>query len=156
VYDVEAEGGLVGGGQRSTPVPRPTEEPLDLMMAMRERAAHRGRQRRRKSPATQTPLDHSPREDALPLEDIAYDPESMPPPPPARGAHAADSKQPDDAVDERGADVLPAAQGDRRQTRDADERPAGKPEERPRPAKRNGRPSVPSWDDVMFGARPRD
>ena len=22
------------------------------------------------------------------------------------------------------------------------------------PARRNGRPSVPSWDDIMFGARP--
>jgi hypothetical protein len=35
------------------------------------------------------------------------------------------------------------------------------PEPRPAPAKaapapprRNGRPSVPSWDDIMFGARP--
>jgi hypothetical protein len=27
---------------------------------------------------------------------------------------------------------------------------------KPRPAKKSGRPSVPSWDDVMFGARPRD
>jgi hypothetical protein len=28
--------------------------------------------------------------------------------------------------------------------------------ERPTPRRRAGRPSVPSWDDVMFGAKPRD
>jgi hypothetical protein len=136
VYDVEAEGGLQSASRRSMPPARPTEEPLDLMMAMRERASHRGRPRRRKSPATQTPLDQAPREDALPLDDIAYDPESMPPPPPARGTHPVDE-----------ADPEPAGE---------DDRPEPATPERPRAAKKNGRPSVPSWDDVMFGARPRD
>jgi hypothetical protein len=137
------------------------------MMAMRERAAHRGRPRRRKGPAAQTPLDDAPREDALPLEDIAYDPESMPPPPAARGTHPADDAVAvDDSVldDHRlddsvldvhrlddsllGDDVLPAAEDDGRE-------PAAQ-QQKPRPAKKNSRPSVPSWDDVMFGARPRD
>jgi hypothetical protein len=139
VYDVEAEDGLQAAAGRSMPVARPTEEPLDLMMAMRERASHRGRPRRRKSPATQTPLDGAPREDALPLEEIAYDPESMPPPPGARGPHPADEPP---AAEE------PAVE------ESAVEEPVV--EARPRPAKKNGRPSVPSWDDVMFGARPRD
>ena len=68
-------------------VERPSrEEPVDLMTAMRERASARGRRGgRRKSAPTQTPVDAAPREDALPLEDIAYDPETMPPPPAARG-----------------------------------------------------------------------
>ncbi|QGN57526.1 septation protein SepH [Nostocoides sp. HKS02] len=86
VFDVEAEGGVAGTTRRTPPALR-TEEPLDLMMAMRERASHRGRPRRRKGSASQTPLDEAPREDALPLEDLAYDPESMPPPPAARGIH---------------------------------------------------------------------
>ena len=42
------------------------------MTAMRERASHRGRPRRRggKAAASQTPGDHAPREDALPLEEL--------------------------------------------------------------------------------------
>jgi hypothetical protein len=85
VYDVEAEGG-VGSARRAAPRSTSTttpasarggtlDEPLDLMSAMRERASHRGRPRRRKSPPTQTPGDDAPRSDALPLEDLAYDPE---------------------------------------------------------------------------------
>lgn len=252
VYDVEAEGGVQATPRRTAP-PR-AEEPLDLMTAMRERASHRGRPRRRgaKASATQTPGDQAPREDALPLEDLAYDPETMPPPPAARGPHPLDpapasdesptpeaqelvvdearaeepvldesvrdgsvrdeaaldepavatppepgpqaeveveteveseedveeptatverltavapSTEPapahapaptpasnevqdeqDDAADDRHEDVGPAAESDE---------PIAAPE-RPRPAKKSGRRSVPSWDDVMFGARSRD
>jgi hypothetical protein len=125
------------------------------MMAMRERASHRGRPRRRKGAASQTPLDQAPREDALPLEDLGYDPESMPPPPAARGEHPNDSEQPGDALDtpidtpiDTPGEAAGEAIGD-------DVLPAAAPE-RPRPTKRSGRPSVPSWDDVMFGAKPRD
>ncbi|SDO86408.1 Protein of unknown function [Pedococcus dokdonensis] len=221
VYDVEAEGG-VGSARRAAP--RATgassgsgEEPLDLMSAMRERASHRGRPRRRKSPPTQTPGDEAPREDALPLERLAYDPESMPPPPAARGQHPLDDGLDDDLdvdrPDDRGSntepptdhpqdqhdddqhdddqhdddrhdddphddhhddqnddhhDVLPAAPASaddlaeaRRAPEDADDasdRPDGEREPTAaRPAaKKSGRRSVPSWDDVMFGARPRD
>ncbi|MGA8980297.1 MAG: septation protein SepH, partial [Pedococcus sp.] len=89
VYDVEAEGGVQAAPRRTAP-PR-TEEPVDLMTAMRERASHRGRPRRRgKASAAHTPGDEAPREDALPLEDLAYDPETMPPPPAARGPHPLD------------------------------------------------------------------
>jgi hypothetical protein len=157
VYDVEAEGG-VDASHGAPAVPRHTEEPLDLMMAMRERASHRGRPRRRRSPAAQTPLDHEPREDALPLAEIGYDPESMPPPPAARGTHPDEGGLGDDTVvghddtanDDQGGpgdDILPGADDDAAAV-------ASTP--RARPAKKSGRPSVPSWDDVMFGARPRD
>lgn len=187
VYDVEAEGG-VGSARRaaaraaaSSSGASATEEPLDLMSAMRERASHRGRPRRRKTPPTQTPGDDAPRADALPLEDLGYDPESMPPPPGAKGLHPFDDH--DSGV---GHDVLPAA-------RETEPEPAAEPEpvaERPDPevevpaeppasseadpdgaksaddaprtvagagsSKKPGRRSVPSWDDVMFGAKPRD
>ena len=109
VYDVEAEGGVAAGTRRKEPDPSPEraprEEPLDLMTAMRERASARGKRSggRRKSAPTQTPVDDAPRADALPLEDIAYDPETMPPPPAARGTHPADDSG---AV---GDDVMPAA-----------------------------------------------
>jgi len=212
VYDVEAEGG-VSSPRRPAPAP---EEPVDLMSAMRERAAHRGRPRRRKSAPAQTPVDDAPREDALPLEDLSYDPESMPPPPSARGRHPDDGT--DDGTDTEmdtdadtgrgteaatgpgddvvGQDVLPAAsdeddahdagqgdqghadagddgradagdEGDGGDEGDRGDRPREGADEdggtgrgaaaRPRQARRkSGRPGVPSWDDVMFGAKPRD
>lgn len=239
VYDVEAEGGVAASARRKAGTPAqpgeaPREEPVDLMTAMRERASARGRRpSRRKSAPSHTPVDESPRVDALPLEDIAYDPESMPPPPGARGPHPADA----DVADGVGDDVLPSAadtsDGETGDTSDtlplpstldspepspapadaapadearggvptaqdepaADEPPAAAtpeepvtteaptgeapageapaeetkapqageakptpaaPKEAAKPPRRNGRPSVPSWDDVMFGAKPRD
>lgn len=234
VYDVEAEGGVAASARRKAGTPAqpgeaPREEPVDLMTAMRERASARGRRpSRRKSAPSHTPVDESPRVDALPLEDIAYDPESMPPPPGARGPHPADA----DVADGVGDDVLPSAadtsDGETGDTSDtlplpstldspepspapadaapadearggvptaqdepaADEPPAAATPEQPvttdaptgeapahetkapqadeakptpaapkeaaKPPRRNGRPSVPSWDDVMFGAKPRD
>ena len=199
VYDVEAEGGVASPrpstrkkGAAATPEPQ-GEQPLDLMSAMRERAAHRGRPRRRKNSPAQTPVDTAPREDALPLEDLAYDPEVHGEPPSAKGTHPQD--QPDASTDTQtesaaeteaastaesaiGDDVLPgdetapeaeverastdttdaddtkvADAADREVAEDdpADDEPVAKPARR-----RSGRPGVPSWDDVMFGAKPRD
>ena len=86
VYDVEAEGGLRPAGRAED-----QDEPIDLMTAMRERSTARGRRQaggRRGSPKAPNNVpgagDHAP-DQALPLEDLAYDPDSMPPPP---GAHA--------------------------------------------------------------------
>ena len=138
-------------------------------------------------PATTRPLD------ALPLEDLAYDPESMPPPPAARGPHPLDEAHDDSSV---GHDVLPAAEpsaqpadthhdihdspaihdspddasspeaDDARTDSGAEPEVAHAPEppaEDQAPArsaagsaKKAARRSVPSWDDVMFGAKPRD
>lgn len=235
VYDVEAEGGVAAStrSRPATPAPeRPSrEEPLDLMTAMRERASARGRRSggRRKSAPAQTPVDQAPREDALPLEDIAFDPETMPPPPAARGTHPADEPeavgddvlpaahpaaetpagdegaaapeakaqaQPDapveppaqpeagleagveapaepeeqnqaDAGPQARVEPEPEAQAGPEDTSDSGREPqpetereaeaAQEPQPGPaRPARKKGRPSVPSWDDVVFGARPRD
>lgn len=175
VYDVEAEGG-VGSARHTSPrgsSSSSTDEPLDLMSAMRERASHRGRPRRRKNPPTHTPVDDAPRHDALPLEDLAYDPESMPPPPGAKGLHPLDD--PDSSI---GDDVLPAVPQpqasdpeladlpDVEADVDAEPEPEVEAPQDPAPrkasagaagaAKRPARRSVPSWDDVMFGAKPRD
>ncbi|HEY7723372.1 MAG TPA: septation protein SepH [Pedococcus sp.] len=222
VYDVEAEGGVSASARRKTSPEapageRPAQEPVDLMTAMRERASARGKRgSRRKAPATKTPVDDAPRDDALPLEDIAYDPETMPPPPPARGTHPSDAAPRHEVGDDVGDDVLPAADattpdvdaataavdatgaeetepdtlpdsqpdtqpdtqpgvdadteaeaprrggsgsGDESEDEVGDSRPR-EPEATTtapaRPARRSGRPSVPSWDDVMFGAKPRD
>jgi hypothetical protein len=74
VYDVEAEGGVGASTMR-----RREGETVDLMAAMRERSAQRGRRRRPKS--TEVPgLDEAP-EEALPLQELAGDPrEELPPP----------------------------------------------------------------------------
>ena len=193
VYDVEAEGGVRAAAR---PMER-AAEPLDLMTAMRERSTARSRRRpapRRDAtpvpgPATPThvPGAEEAPEEAAPLEHIAYDPSTMPPPPAAHGhaeahthwdvAPAADEEVPartgeagieagtageldagrpeddepaddaaDDAVEEETADEAAASR--------ADARSAPKAGEPSRPTRRNGRPSVPSWDDIMFGARP--
>jgi hypothetical protein len=192
VYDVEAEGG-VASGRRAAPRPSGSspDEPLDLMTAMRERASHRGRPRRRKNPPTQTPGDDAPRADALPLEELAYDPESMPPPPGAKGPLPLDDSSTvgDDvlpAAPVPGADIAPEPAADV----EPDVEPDNEPEEAKRPvespaatpatppaaeldedeahedelprrtatgsSRKPARRSVPSWDDVMFGAKPRD
>jgi hypothetical protein len=74
VYDVEAEGGVGASTMR-----RREGETVDLMAAMRERSAQRGRRRRPTS--TEVPgLDDAP-EEALPLQELAGDPrEELPPP----------------------------------------------------------------------------
>ncbi|KGN42189.1 septation protein SepH [Knoellia aerolata] len=88
VFDLEAEGGV----DASTPARRASSssvrEPIDLMAAMREQStrSRRGRSRGRSTP-THTPLTDSPREDALPLEDLVMDPADAPEPPAARGEH---------------------------------------------------------------------
>jgi hypothetical protein len=166
VYDVEAEGGLSSTGQAHHGQPG-GDEPLDLMSAMRERAAHRGRTRRRKAAPSQTPLDEAPREDALPLEDIAFDPESMPPPPAARGTHPKDEPAVQEPAHDVGDDVLPkgedhsgegesGAQAPDVQASDGNEPHGAPPARSGRQTRKGGRTSVPSWDDVMFGAKPRD
>ena len=74
VYDLEAEGGI------TAPTPRRREgETVDLMAAMRERSAQRGRRRRPKS-AEVPGLDSAP-EEALPLEELAGDHREQLPPP---------------------------------------------------------------------------
>lgn len=160
VYDVEAEGGL-----RTADRTADHEEPLDLMTAMRARSTARGRRRsggRRGSPNAPTNVpgagDHAP-EQALPLEDLSYDPESMPPPPPAhadpdpsgvdgRPEPAAAAYLIDLADHDRSLEDSPGKVA-------ADAADAKAEQGAPRKAARKtGRPSVPAWGDIMFGSRP--
>jgi hypothetical protein len=153
VYDVDADGGI------ELPVaPREPHEPIDLMAAMREHS-HRGRRGRRRSSPAHTPGDDRPRTDALPLEELALDPSELPPPPPPPPVHgdqadAADHDQVPSGADGPPEAASPEASG-----------PAGPGETDPpgpdgavpgprRPAGgRKGRPSVPSWDDIVFGTK---
>lgn len=157
VYDVEAEGGL----RTAAPADR-HDEPLDLMTAMRERSTARGRRKpgsRRGSPKAPTNVpgagDHAP-DQALPLEDLSYDPETMPPPP---AAHAdPDPSRVDGRPEPEAAAYLielanPGSPFEgssvNHVTDDEAERPAPR-----KPARKAGRPSVPAWGDIMFGSRP--
>jgi hypothetical protein len=145
VYDIDADGGVDHAVHH-----RALHEPIDLMAAMREHST-RGRRRRRPSPSG-TPGDDRPRADALPIEDLATDVSLAPPPPAARGrnpvsAHLEEPTDSDDLVGgwrehDEGASGPGATDED--PTTDAAPRPA--------PA-RKGRPSVPSWDDIVFGTR---
>ena len=156
LYDVEAEGGL------RTPAPvAHHDEPLDLMTAMRERSNARGRRRsgsRRGSPKAPTNVpgagDHAP-DQALPLEDLAYDPESMSPP---LAAHAnpdpsgVDGRPEPDAAAylvERAHGTSPVGSS---LTQAADDEVAQRAPRKS--ARRTGRPSVPAWGDIMFGPKP--
>lgn len=214
VYDVEAEGGVVGR-RRPPPAVAPTDEPLDLMTAMRERSTVRGRRgARRKAPPTSPaalpldtgtgevdsgPLDpghpDAGRTDALPIAEIDFDPVVDAPPPPAhthpdddpevggagRDLQVTTADRTDEGTRHTGstayagssrAEVIgqPTAPGsatpeddptpddgapddgapDDGAPDDVAEAPAATPR-RPATPARKGRPTVPSWDDIMFG-----
>jgi len=165
VYDVEAEGGL----REESPADH--DEPLDLMTAMRERSTARGRRRsggRRGSPKAPTNVpgagNHTP-DQALPLDDLAYDPETMSPPPaahadpdpsgvdgrpePEAGAYLIEVADPQSAFEASVSEVK-SDQG----THDVGaEQETARPAPR-KAARKTGRPSVPAWGDIMFGSRP--
>lgn len=150
VYDIDADGG-VGHAHR----PREPHEPIDLMAAMREHST-RGRRRRRPSPSG-TPGDDRPRADALPIEDLATDVSQAPPPPAARGrnpvsAHLEEPTDSDVLVGGWPEDDRASTVGDHpAPTEPVPDGASGAPQ---RPAaSRKGRPSVPSWDDIVFGTR---
>ena len=91
VFDLEAEGGVEASKparRSSSSSPSSAREPIDLMAAMREQSSRsrRGRGRGRSTP-THTPVAESPREDALPLEDLVMDIADAPEPPAAHGEH---------------------------------------------------------------------
>ena len=161
VFDVEADGNV-------TSRKRPLPEPIDLMQAMRDGSA-RNRRRRRRGSGSPTDLPLEPAHDALPLEEIDFDPGTMGDAPGARGphpddvGHEADSEthtgqareaddvagpaiEPDEAPESADTDE-PAEEGP---VSDGAEEPQ-EPEQTRRP--KNRRPSVPSWDDIMFGSR---
>ena len=158
VYDLEAEGGL-----RPTAAHEHQEDPLDLMTAMRKRSTARGRRRPGSRGSAGSPkaansaadADRQPLEQAPPLADPEYDPKTRPPPPEpelasalsdrADEGHASDDSSPDvgeqrdEPVEKSGRQDLPKS----RPKRSAHES-----------ARKTGRPSVPAWDEIMFGSRP--
>jgi hypothetical protein len=192
VYDVEAEGGVTS----AAPAARAQNEPVDLMTAMRERSAVRGRRSggRRKAPSpAELPGEGRALEDALPLEDLRYDRATDGLPPPAHG-HPDDDPEVIRAVDavvpvsggaQATGDPGPALEPDAPTEPDASTEPestdpestkrVGTPPEQPAAragatrgsaaadkvqagtkdaaGRKSGRASVPSWDDIMFGAR---
>jgi hypothetical protein len=166
LYDVEAEGGM-----RTPATTAHHDDPLDLMTAMRERSNARGRRRsggRRGSSKAPTNVpgagNHAP-DQALPLEDLSYDPESMPPPP---AAHAdpdpsgVDARPEPDAAaylielghagsfDNPSPSEAPSDEAPSNEARD-DELAKRAPRKHSR---KTGRPSVPAWGDIMFGPGP--
>jgi len=159
VYDLEAEGGL-----RTAAPAEHHDEPLDLMTAMRERSNARGRRRsggRRGSPKIPTNVPgaggHAP-DQALPLENLSYDPETMPPPP---AAHADPDPSGVDGRPEPDAAAYLIELADRDSSfgassvREAEARDEDTAHRAPtKPARKAGRPSVPAWGDIMFGSRP--
>jgi len=152
VYDVEAEGGL-----RTVSHHEHQDEPLDLMTAMRNRSSVRGRRKpggRSASAASvraadsRTDTEKLATEQALPLEDLEYDADrsrtGSRQVPADEGSTAAESS-PD--VGDQSDD--PAEESDRQaRTSAPPKRPAREA------ARKAGRPSVPAWDEIMFGSRP--
>ena len=133
-YDLEAEGGLAPV-VTTRRLAHETEAPVDLMVAMRARSAVRDRRTgprpSRSAPGALPPGMDLP-EDALPLEVVRYDPEldGLPPAAHARPERTLDLSEVREVLEP---------------TRTASTAKAST----------KGRPSVPSWDDIVFGAKPR-
>jgi hypothetical protein len=168
VYDVEAEGGI----DHVRPRDRRAD---DIETALRASSTRRRRGSRRNQP-TLTAVDDSPREDALPLESVAFDPATSEPPPAAHGVHPLDAEPvlPVDVAtgsDDAESDVDDEANAPATATEDDPDAPVveedetAEPDEKAEPApveavqgparmgaaREAGRRSVPSWDDIMFG-----
>lgn len=164
VFDVEAEGGV----DEARPSRASSREPIDLMAAMREQSSRTRRSRgRNRSTPTHTPGADAPRDDALPLEDLAVDPADAPEPPAARGRHpvsahlderAEDAEGPGfDETDEPDESPEAAEPVQDAGTDDTDDAKDAAGTRKPAPGRKSGggrksgRKSVPSWDDIMFG-----
>jgi Protein of unknown function (DUF3071) len=163
VYDLEAEGGL-----RPPARDEHQEDPLDLMTAMRKRSTARSRRKpgarsgshgSAKAATSVSDTDEQVAERALPLEDLEYDPESMPPPtePAAalmgladEGGFTVGDSSPDETSSTQDDQILEPAEKTARQSQSKarPKRTAGEA------ARKTGRPSVPAWDEIMFGSRP--
>jgi hypothetical protein len=178
VYDVEADGGLDAAGRRSR-----ADDPVDLVTAMRERSAarsRRGSRRRGLEPVAALPLgdavqsppdDHVDTVETIP-SDVAAAEERRPvavtphghSPGRAGACHRARSRR----IQHRRQYRLNTEPDSEPKHEPAieprqDRKPEVEVEEvSPEPAvarhtpRRSGRPSVPSWDDIVFGTKPKD
>jgi hypothetical protein len=164
VYDVEAEGGLQPAARGEH-----QEDPLDLMTAMRKRSTARGRRKsgsrgasgRSPQAVASAPNAQEPTtEAALPMEDPVYEPETLPPPAVPEQAAPVGVLADEGLTGDDGSpgEAIFTVEG---QTQEPVEEPVrrGLPKTRAkRPtreaARKPGRPSVPAWDEIMFGSRP--
>jgi len=135
VYDVEAEGGL-----RPTARVEHQDDPLDLMSAMRKRSTARGRRKpgHRGSPKARPEPEAAPAlielaDEGLALEVIALE-DSSP--------NETSPNETDKALEPEGTSAHQS------QPKAPATRPARES------ARKTGRPSVPAWDEIMFGSRP--
>ncbi len=165
VYDVEADGGLARGTVREP------GEPIDLMAAMREHSARGRRPRRRPS---QGQGEHRPPPDALPIAELTPSSSGVSAPmdegpsgdeqdasgetvqrPPAWNAEEEhhQHRMPRGEVSDSGRGSAEQRTPDTRGSAPAGvDRATGEGPRRPA-SPRRGRPSVPSWDDIVFGTR---
>ena len=178
VYDVEAEGGVGASPRRPGATSSPEEEPLDLMTAMRQRTTVGRRAGRRRSgshePVRREVAPALPLESERHLEEPAEpstlelqapydDPEPGIEPPGAESPPLEHEwVEPEPAVVETVA-LEPVEESVEEsveqpleeRTDEPDEEPASEPTPLAKKAagRRKPRPSVPSWDDIMFGAK---
>jgi hypothetical protein len=164
VYDVEAEGGL-----RPAARDEHQEDPLDLMTAMRKRSTARGRRKsgsrgasgRSPQAVAGVPNAQEPTtEAALPKQDPVHEPETLPPPAVPEQA-APVSVLADEGLTGDDGSPSEAIFTVEWQTQEPVEEPVQRglpktPAKRPtrEAARKPGRPSVPAWDEIMFGSRP--
>ena len=160
VYDLEAEGGLRPAARHEH-----HEDPLDLMTAMRKRSTARGRRKPGSrggsnglaKPATSVPASaerHPDEQDPVPA-DLEHRPETVPPlTEPEQVAAAGDRTEEGLATGDSSPEVAQVA------LESVDE-PVREGLSTSRPkrsareaARKTGRPSVPAWDEIMFGSRP--
>jgi hypothetical protein len=148
VYDVEAHGGLRPPDQAEHP-----DDPLDLMSAMRRRSTARARRKpgpRRVPGASARFTTSVPNTEnappSLPLENLEGALEA-----------AATPVEPAIVVDPV-EDVLPADDSEVQEPAEKSvprDQTTARPKRRAGEASRKaGRPSVPAWDEIMFGSRP--
>jgi hypothetical protein len=164
VYDVEAEGGLQPAARGEH-----QEDPLDLMTAMRKRSTARGRRKsgsrgasgRSPQAVASAPNAQEPTtEAALPMEDPVYEPETLPPPAVPEQAAPVGVLADEGLTGDDGSpgEAIFTVEG---QTQEPVEEPVRRGLPKPRAkrptreaAGKPGRPSVPAWDEIMFGSRP--
>lgn len=163
LYDVEAQGGVATSHAHAVATARSgrSEEPLDLMTAMRQRSTVGRRSRRRGGQESGRRVDIPAPASALPLEDVdrlgadvVMEPAGAEIPPLDENVATVAERldlvgQAEDDEPPRPPEPLPEP-GQNGMDGNAAESAATK---LGRAGKRKPRTSVPSWDDIMFGAR---
>ncbi len=176
VYDIEADGGLEAARRR----PRP-DDPVDLVTAMRERSAARNRRgsarRRHVESVAALPLDGDLNDTPIPSQGAIPEHQGQPI---ARkeelelassetvdlgtdgteGTDAASGEPPEQAASTSphlvDGEATPATTSDGPPDPGADDPPATPAAGARHTPRRSGRPSVPSWDDIVFGTKTKN